>query len=598
MGIGHNGINKYRSQGQYLPVPIYRHRAQVTFVDNDSTYIYNTVRAWFNSMRAALQGRPVKAKLGNLKDWQLYEGHHRTGGKIKYVYQLVNNRLGVTVYTYSIDKNKDSPIMFILHGKPWDNSTAFSFFRAANAHAPSTNEVGPEPTIVEVSKRWNKETKHVWVQVDVFITGNVFEAEEAVKYVFGLLHRPVELTFNKTTIPRIELFIRVHEVAERAIKDAMLALAERWGENKTLIEVKHEDIDPSTAFRLGYWATWLFRISGIYLSPGQRLDLKLYRKKKYRYPAEDYTDHPKMEVAAYHVPFEPGAVKRVEKEAMELIASVIEAANAYDAIVADPEHPVAGQGLPNPLIVAAINKEDIKRRFAQFAPVEALQLDDKERFILMQALDRRLTSQDLKRIAQTLGVSTRTVQLKVKALVDKGLLLRFRTKRNQWIYLFDFDRVRPREMVAEPSQPVQQALKEALAEVAELTPAPVQGLADRVQATYILIRHGYRTTKAIARILGVTDRQVRNYIKQLREAGLVEVEKRGRHVFYSVAAHPVMQAQPAQQAEAEGEALDGEGLGPEPGATVQGAGAAAFVPSAPAPDVGAAGGGGKWKRRR
>lgn len=116
-----------------------------------------------------------------------------------------------------------------------------------------------------------------------------------------------------------------------------------------------------------------------------------------------------------------------------------------------------------------------------------------------------------------------------------------------------------------------------------------EALADRVHATYILIRHGYRTTKALARILGVTDRQVRNYIAELRKAGLVEVEKRGRHVFYSVAAHPVMPAPEPVQAGAEGEALDGEGpVGPEAGAAV----------STLAPDVGAAGGGGKWKRRR
>lgn len=574
MGVGKGYINTL-SRGQYLPVPVYYHRAQVSFVDKDSTYIYNTVRAWFNSMRATLQGRPTKAKL-KLKGWELYEGRNKQG---RYVYKLFNPGLGVEVYTYSVDKGKDSPIMFRIYGRPWAerSNAAFSFFRAASEHAPATNEVGPEPTIVEISKRWDRVKGNVWVQVDVFVTGNVFEAEEAVKFVFSLLHRPVEMTFNKITVPRIELFLRVHEIAEKAVKEAMLALAEKWGEAKTLVEVKHDDLDPEQLFRLGQWATWVFRVSGIYLSPGQRIDIKLYRKKKYRYPAEHYTDHPKLEAAVYHVDYSPEAVAGATKEALELIASVIEAANAYDAIIEDPDHPRAGQPLPNPLLVAAMNREDIKRRFAQFAPIEALELDSRERYILMQALDRKLTSEDLKKIAQTLGVSTRTVQLKVKALVDKGLLLRFRTKRNQWVYLFDFDRVRPREMITEPAPAVQQALKEALAEVAE--PAPIEGLADRVHATYILIRHGYRTTKALARILGVTDRQVRNYIAELRKAGLVEVEKRGRHVFYSVAAHPVMPAPEPVQAGAEGEALDGEGpVGPEAGAAV----------STLAPDVGAA----------
>jgi len=593
MGVRHNGINNYRSQGLYLPVPVYYHRAQVSFVDTESTFIYNTTRAWFNSMRAALQGKPVKAKL-KTKGWQLYEGYN---SKKRYVYKLFNPELGVEVYTYSVDAKKHSPIIFRIWGQPWaeQSGLAFQFFRAANEHAPGTNEIGPEPTIVEISRRWDKVTKNNWVQVDVFITGPVFEAEEALKWVFSLLHKEVLFTFDKITIPRIELFIRVHEIAERAVKDAMLALAEKWGENKTLIEIK-QDLEPEQLFRLSPWAIWLFRVSDIRLSKN-RIDLKLYRKKRFNYPAEHYTDHPKLEAAVYHVDYTPEAVARATKEALELIASVIEAANAYDAVIADPEHPRAGQALANPLLVSAINREDIKRRFAEFAPIQALELDDKERYILMQALDRKLTSGDLQQIAQALGVTVRTIQNKIKALVEKGLLIRFRTKRNQWVYLYNFDLIRPREMVTEPAPAVQQVLEQVAAEqpaLLEALPADLAGK-DRVFITYVLIRHGYRATKAIARILGVTDRQVRNYIKQLREAGLISVEKRGRHVFYN--AHPVIQPQPVQgpgaQAGAEGEAQADEGQ------ALVGPAEAGAVPGIPVPSpAGAAGGGGKWKRRR
>lgn len=86
MKIGQSYINIYPHRS-YRPVPCYYHRAQVTFIDPDSTYIYNTIRAWFNSMRAALQGRPTRAKL-KLKGWDLWEGYNK---QKRYVYQLFNS---------------------------------------------------------------------------------------------------------------------------------------------------------------------------------------------------------------------------------------------------------------------------------------------------------------------------------------------------------------------------------------------------------------------------------------------------------------------------------------------------------------------------
>ena len=58
-----------------------------------------------------------------------------------------------------------------------------------------------------------------------------------------------------------------------------------------------------------------------------------------------------------------------------------------------------------------------------------------ERYILMQALDRKLTDSDLRRIAKELGVSVRTVRASANALVEDGLLAKLRTKRNRWVYV-------------------------------------------------------------------------------------------------------------------------------------------------------------------
>nr|WP_010963184.1 HTH domain-containing protein [Pyrococcus sp. JT1]AAK73821.1 putative Rep protein [Pyrococcus sp. JT1] len=522
MEVRQSGINNYRSQGLYLSVPVYYHRAQVAFIDTESTYIYNTVRAWFNSMRLVLLGgEPRNLKQLKLKGWDLWEGYNK---QKRYVYKLFNPGLGIEVYTYSI-KN-DSPIIFRITGKQWKNKPAFEIFKAANEYSPNTDDVGAEPTVIEVSKRWDRVTKKVWVQVDVFITGNVFEAEDALKWVLSLMHRQVDFTFNRVYVVRLEQFTRVHEKAEKAVIDAMQAFAEKWGDRKTGVENKHPEAEGRQ------WATWVFRLSNIHLSEF-RADLKLYRKKKYNYPAIDLSDHPKLEVVHYHVDYSPEAVAKAEREGREIIASIIEAANAYDALLPDNEHPVAGYGVANPLIVKAINEEDLKRRFSEFAPVEALQLDSKERYILMQLMDRRLESEDLKQIAERLGVSVRTVQNKIKRLVDLELAFRFRTKGNKWVYLFNFDRVRPRE--PELGKP---ELQQVLGELAEPEPIDVSKLGNKVLATYILIKHGHRSTAAISRVLGVTRRQVRNYIRQLREAGLVEAEKRGRHVFYKANGYP------------------------------------------------------------
>lgn len=522
MEIEQNGINKYRSKGIYLPVPVYYHRAQVSFVDTQSTYIYNTVRAWFNSMRAAILGADVKANV-KTKGWELWEGYNK---KKRYVYKLFNSSLGIEVYTYSIAK--DSPIIFKIYDKAWNNKTAFEIFRAANAFAPASNDVGVEPTVIEISKRWDKETRKTWVQVNVFITGNVFEAEDALKWVLSFMHRQVEFTFNKIYVTRIEQFVRVHEKVERYIIDALLAFGNKWGDMKTWIERKHLD---AIDFGLSMWATWVFRLSNVHLSEF-RADVKLYRKKKYNYPAVDLSDHPKLEVVHYHIPYDPAAVAKAEREGREIIASLIEAANAYDALLPDYEHPQSGHGVANPLVVKAINKEDLLRRFSEFAPVEALQLDKIEKHILMLLLDRKLDSDDLKIIAKRFNVHVRTVQNKIKHLKQLGLVINFRTKGNKWIYLYNFDTIRPRE----PEFKLQQVLEDVAKQQAAVV--DVSKFDDKVFATYILIRNGYQTTKAIARILGVSERMVRNYIKVLRNAGLVKPDRKGRHVFYKANWYP------------------------------------------------------------
>lgn len=83
MTVGHNSIKAYRK------VRVYYHRAHVNYVFNRSTYVYNTVKAFFNKIYSQ-----VKEK-GEWQGWSFYMARGKKGR----VYVLVNPRLGLELRT-------------------------------------------------------------------------------------------------------------------------------------------------------------------------------------------------------------------------------------------------------------------------------------------------------------------------------------------------------------------------------------------------------------------------------------------------------------------------------------------------------------------
>jgi DNA-binding transcriptional ArsR family regulator len=64
--------------------------------------------------------------------------------------------------------------------------------------------------------------------------------------------------------------------------------------------------------------------------------------------------------------------------------------------------------------------------------------------------------------------------------------------------------------------------------------APWTFLTNHAIVFIFLTIHPFITGRALSRLIGITERSVRNYISDLESAGYIEKSKAGRHVRYKV----------------------------------------------------------------
>jgi len=520
---------------------VYYHRIQVAFLWPKSDYVYRTFKVFFNSIRKYLLygelSRPLeKYPKWFLKGWHLND-NMKWNGKT-YRFGIAHSELGIFMFSKSL--NEDKPIIVAFWGTPWKQKNDFGFARADESNS---FELGPEPNIVQVSKIWDKDTKKtIGTMMLIYLTGDPGKGYDVkiLEWLSSLMYRPIEWKgVAERRLIRVEQFVRVHSSREADIRRALEWILDRYGiedqDNWKSNGKLHDDGNGNKRK-----VNKLHRVMSCYFSSGYRVDVKIYRKKRFKLPEEHYSDHPKVEVVHYNVKWED--VEKVKREGREILASIIEFANAYDDLIEDPDHPISGRAVANPLLVKSLVIEDLMNRSNESGRFLKMKLSDLDLILLEKVMQRNLKSDDLKMLEKVLGVSVRTLRYHMKKLEDLGFIFKFRPKGNTWIYIFNMDsfRLKEEEGEVEEQEDKQVVLDEAAyyaayyAARAELERLQLDKN-NRLLQTYVLIRSGYNTTKAIAKILGVSDRQVRNYLAVLKEKGLIESRRVGKAVFYYLA---------------------------------------------------------------
>lgn len=520
----------------YRMTTVYYHRVQVTFLWPKSDYVYRTFKVFFNSIRKYLLYSEMSKPLGGysksfLDGWYIND-NMKWNGKT-YRFGIAHSDLGLVMFSKSL--NEDKPIIVAFWGTPWKQENHSGFARADESNS---FELGPEPTVVQISKRWDKDTKKILgTQVSIFFTGDPGKGYDIkiLEWLSSLMYRPIEWRgVAERRLVRVEQFVRINASRENDIRKALEWLLDRYGvedEDNWKSEGRLYEDDDGNKRKVNK----VHRVMSCYFSSGYRVDVKIYRKKRFKLPEEHYSDHPKVEVVHYNVSWED--VERIKREGREILASIIEFAGAYDGLINDPDHPVSGKAVANPLLVKSLVVEELMHRFRESEQFLKLKMDFIDWALLERAMQRSLKSSDLREISDELGIPVRTLRYHMKKLEEYGFIFKFRTKGNKWVYLFNMDVFRLKEDEKEEEQEEKQVTFDEAAYYAAR--AELERLQldknSRLLQTYVLIRSGYNTTKAIAKILGVSDRQVRNYLAVLREKGLVESRRVGKAVFYYLA---------------------------------------------------------------
>jgi len=537
----------------YRMTDVYYHRIQVMYLWPSSDYVYRTFKVFFNSIRKYLLYNDVSSSLKKyskkfLDGWYLND-NVRWNGRV-YRFGIAHSDLGIIMFSKSL--NEDKPVTIAFWGTPWDERNDFGFARADESNHL---ELGPEPTVIQVSKRWDKDTKRtLGTQVLIYFTGDPGKGYDIkiLEWILSLMYRPIEWRgVAERRLVRVEQFVRVSSEREEDVRRALDWILDRygiedqdnWKSNGRLYEDGNGDKRRVNK---------VHRVMSCYFSSGYRVDVKIYRKKKFKLPEEHYSDHPKIEVVHYNVNWED--IEKVKHEGREILASIIEFANAYDDVIPDPDHPVAGKALANPLLVKSFVVEELLDRFKLSEKFMKMKIDLLDWALLGELMRKNLDSSDLKEIAEKWNTPIRTLRYHMKKLEERGFVLKFKTKKNKWVYIFNADSFRLKENEIEKSVVEQVSLDEVAYHAAR---AELEKLRldknSRLLQTYVLIRSGYNTTRAISKILGISDRQVRNYLTILKEKGLVESKRVGKSVFYYLADY--------ESSMIRARALEGEDLG-------------------------------------
>ena len=485
-------------------LPVFLHQAQVTVKIRGSDYVFNTYRAFFNLIWGAVtEGRFVsrleKARV-NVNEWE--KGPDKWNGRRAFV--LVNRRRGIVFYCRSLQR--DMPVMF-------------SFMDVGF----STGDMAPlgEKNTVTISKMWDANEPTVLISVN--FVGHPSRYREFLERIADLAHRPVdwgrEFESGRAIVKpvRAELYVRYDESRELEVRDAIRGLYRRYGVWVQIRENRHEGVDPDSVVYNGRSEVAI---------DGLRLHIKTYRRQRYKHPAETPDDHPKVEVSVY---FGDGAswddVEWQLNKAGSLLASFVSAIHLEESLITGWDTYPTAQFEPDPLIVRGIIRgelEEVVRR----SVFPSFRLGELDKELLLRLSYANLDSQRIKRVAEELGVPLRTLRYHMRKLERLGLVIKRRIRRNQWIYMMNVDALRDSHK-PKVERDILAIVEEAKRNV--VVPAEIVN-DERLETVYLLVCEGYTTSKALAKVLGVSERRARWYLTELRRKGLIDYERVGRYV--------------------------------------------------------------------
>ena len=531
----------------YRPTRVYFHRVQVIYFFKGSDYVYRTFKIFFNSIRKFLRTGEVSGPLRGysaqfLKEWELYDNKVIAGRR--YRFGIRNSRTGLMMFTRG-PLDEDKPLTIYFHG--WLLSEGDNPFVSFGSDSNNNVQLGPEPVVVQISKRWDKETKKLLgTAVAVFFTGDPRKNWDIkiIEYLFSIMYRFIDWrTAAERRLIRVEQFIRIPAVYKgRKLEEEFMRLLDdielRYALPTDDTSHKHrkkEDLIYEDHEGNRRHVDKVDRAIDLRFKTGYRVDLKIYRKKKFKLPEEHYTDHPKIEVVHYNIKWED--LNAVLLEGAKILASVAEAMGIVDVLILDPDHPISAEVPGDVFLVASFRKLAVRSIIEILPPFLRSQMHETRLKLLEQLLHGNLKSADLKRFEKEWGIPVRTLRYHMKKLADAGLVVSFKTANNQYIYILNTEALSASAPlnVGEKSEERQldfgeAEIKAAMAEF-ERRIKNIQKK-ENVFKTYLLIRNGINTSKAISKILGVSTRQVRNYIHELLDAGLIVRRSLGRARIY------------------------------------------------------------------
>lgn len=550
-------------------VEAYLHQAQVVLVYS-STYLFNQMRKLFDTLYLALhpdnpsrKARKILEEWGiDLREWS-FDGRTEIDGKT--VYAVTNKKYRIVLYSRSLDKNMPVAVTF-LDDRAWGKNNTITFSKIFNS--VSKERIVDEKTgdsLIDMNGR---------CLVTLNFAGYVLDYRSLLERLKPILPSSKKFDFEKGLIKiryvRQELYVRYNPEKEFDVKKMIDELHLRYGvetfvDMQKNVELQDEDKnkekdngigkennedskekekgDGGIVKRVQYLASARLVLAlpnAHKLLNGRqnntdrlvKLYVKTYRREKFKSPAEDYADWPKAEIAVYFCENDSfDEVKRKIEFAGSLLASLVrsldlevEYVDMYQILVF----------VPDPALFRFFKGELALRNLNE------LELSKIQRRFLEELVERALTSDDIKKLADEFDVTERTVQRHVRQLEEMGWVLKVRTKvngkANQYVYLLNLSAVQGDNLVIVVSGDAQLDAFINAAKRDESVPSEVKKNS-RLLLTWYLVAQGFKTSKAIAKKLVrygvfVTDRTVRNYLARLQQYGLVEQVGSGPHTVY------------------------------------------------------------------
>jgi len=481
----------------YRHVPVFYHQGQVIVKVRGSDYIFNTYRAFFNMLWNAVTTGKIHPKLKgvNIGEWE--KGPDRINGQR--VYSLVNRRRRLVFYCKSLNGNM--PVMFSFM------DVGFSVGGVSSLAEKNT---------VTISKMWDANEPTVLISLN--FVGHPSRYQEFLDRIKDIAHREVDFSVGEVRPVRTELYVRYKEEGERDVKDALKGLYRRYGRWINLRENKHEGYEPDNSVL--YVGRVKVDIDGL------ELHVKSYRKQNYKAPAESMDDQPKIEVSVY---FKEGLtfeeVNEQIERAQSLLASFVYVARLEDSLILNYDTYPKVEAKPDPLLVRGMVKGKLEEvvRSSLFGMEELGELD---KALLLRLAVSNLNSQKLKEFTERENIPIRTVRYHMRKLEELGLVIKRRVRGNQWVYMLNLDALRggrkPKAKV--DLMAIIERAKESVAIPLEIIHN------DRLQTVYLLLLEGYSSSRALSKVMGLSDRQIRYYLVELERLGLVERDRLGRYV--------------------------------------------------------------------